>query len=229
MMKTGSLFDDPGPVRESREPLGAGAWVLRGFARNSAQALLEAVSAVAALAPFRHMETPGGFQMSVGMTNCGALGWLTDRRGYRYAAIDPDGGRRWPSMPDVFLDLAIRAAAEAGYRAFAPDACLINRYEPGARLSLHQDRNEQDFGSPIVSASLGLPATFQFGGARRSDRCARVLLQHGDVVVWGGLSRLNYHGVLPLKSGHHPLSGRARINLTFRRAASPTSTDNDSE
>jgi len=156
--------------------------------------------------------------MSVAMTSCGAAGWVTDRSGYRYDAFDPDTGRRWPPMPAAFLDLASSAATDAGFAAFEPDSCLINRYEPGARLSLHQDRNERDLGAPIVSVSLGLPAVFLFGAARRTDRPRRVPLESGDVAVWGGPSRLAFHGVAPLADGHHPLTGRHRINLTFRRA-----------
>jgi alkylated DNA repair protein (DNA oxidative demethylase) len=169
-------------------------------------------------APFRHMLTPNGRRMSVAMTNCGAVGWVSDRAGYRYDACDPESGRPWPPMPDVFGQLALQAAERAGFGAFAPDACLINRYEPGARLSLHQDRDERDFAAPIVSVSLGLPAVFLFGGLRRADTPRRVPLVHGDVVVWGGPSRLRYHGVLPLEDGHHPLMGGYRINLTFRKA-----------
>src|SRR3989441_52300 len=173
----------------------------------------------AEVAPFRHMVTPGGYRMSVAMTNCGAAGWVTDRTGYRYDSHDPQTGRPWPAMPDVFADLAAQAAARAGFDGFAPDACLINRYEPGARLSLHQDKNERDFSAPIVSVSLGLPAVFLLGGLRRADTPGRVPLVHGDVVVWGGPARLRYHGVLPLEAGHHLLMGGHRINLTFRRAA----------
>jgi alkylated DNA repair protein (DNA oxidative demethylase) len=153
------------------------------------------------------------------MTNCGALGWVTDRAGYRYDARDPERGRPWPEMPDVFSDLAARAAERAGFHEFAPDACLINRYVPGAQLSLHQDKNEQDFEAPIVSVSLGLPAVFLFGGFDRADRPRRLPLSHGDVVVWGGPARLRYHGVLPLEEGYHPLLGAYRINLTLRKAA----------
>jgi alkylated DNA repair protein (DNA oxidative demethylase) len=152
------------------------------------------------------------------MTNCGALGWISDRAGYRYAACDPQGGRPWPAMPDSFLELATSAAARAGFPGFVPDACLVNRYQPGARLSLHQDRDERDFSAPIVSVSLGLPAVFLFGGERRADRPLRVTLAHGDVVVWGGPSRLRFHGVLPLEDGRHRLVGRQRINLTLRHA-----------
>lgn len=156
--------------------------------------------------------------MSVGMTNCGSLGWVTDRRGYRYEAEDPLSGQPWPAMPPVFRELAEQAAHQAGYPEFRPDACLINRYEPKAKMSLHQDKDEADFAQPIVSVSLGLPATFQFGGMHRSDPVAKIQLNHGDVVVWGGVDRLRYHGILPLKSGEHPRLGAVRVNLTFRRA-----------
>lgn len=156
--------------------------------------------------------------MSVAMTNCGALGWVTDRTGYRYDGIDPESGKRWPPMPTAFLKLATSAAATAGFPNFLPDACLINRYEPGAKLSLHQDKNERDFNAPIVSVSLGIPAIFLFGGMERSDKTRRVQVTHGDVVVWGGPARLRYHGVLPLKDSHHPLLGQFRVNITFRKA-----------
>lgn len=198
--------------------LAPGAMLLSGFARPLEDGLVTALQRLAELAPFRHMSTPGGHRMSVAMTNCGALGWVTDRGGYRYDTRDPESGRRWPEMPVVFGDLAARAAARAGFDGFAPDACLINRYAPGARLSLHQDKNEQDFDAPIVSVSLGLPAVFLFGGLNRADRPRRLPLSHGDVVVWGGPARLRYHGVLPLEEGHHPLMGNQRINLTFRKA-----------
>lgn len=169
-------------------------------------------------APLRHMVTPGGLRMSVAMSNCGALGWVSDRRGYRYDPVDPDSGRAWPAMPPSFSSLAGAAAERAGFPGFVADACLVNRYEPRARLSLHQDRDERDFSQPIVSVSLGLPAVFLFGGSRRDDPPARVPLAHGDVVVWGGPSRLRYHGVLALKAGCHALTGACRLNLTFRRA-----------
>jgi len=192
--------------------------VSRGFALASEAVLLQALDAITAQAPFRHLVTPGGLRMSVAMTNAGSLGWVSDRRGYRYDPIDPDSGRPWPPMPAVFLQLADAAAAHAGFTGFVPDACLLNRYEAGARLSLHQDRDERDLGQPIVSVSLGIPAVFLFGGLQRADRPQRVPLAHGDVVVWGGPARLRYHGVLPLKPHHHPLLGETRINLTFRRA-----------
>jgi alkylated DNA repair protein (DNA oxidative demethylase) len=202
-----------------KQPLGPGALLLRGFATPDEAALLADLQDVIARAPLRHMVTPGGYRMSVAMTNCGALGWLTDRTGYRYDAIDPQSGKPWPRMPASFLRLAADAAAHAGFDRFVPDACLVNRYEPGARLSLHQDRNERDLRAPIVSVSLGTPAVFLFGGAKRADKAARVLLEHGDVVVWGGAARLRYHGVLPLKEGHHSLLGRQRVNLTLRKAS----------
>jgi alkylated DNA repair protein (DNA oxidative demethylase) len=205
----------PGP---SREALGQCAFLLRGFALPYVDALLPALTAVLQQAPFRHMVTPGGFRMSVGLSSCGALGWTSDRRGYRYTGMDPESGLPWPAMPEIFLQLAQAAAAEAGFADFAPDACLINRYEPGARLSLHQDRNERDLTAPVVSVSLGIPAMFQFGGHERSDPRQRVALFHGDVVVWGGEDRLRYHAVLPLKPAHHPATGAIRINITFRKA-----------
>ena len=203
---------------ETRQTLREGAVLLRGQALAVDTTLLAAIEAIAAQAPFRRMVTPGGFEMSVAMTNCGGAGWVTDRTGYRYDPRDPQSGAPWPAMPEVFLSLARDAAADAGFAGFAPDACLINCYEPGARLSLHQDKDEQDYRHPVVSVSLGLPATFQFGGPKRSDRPRKVVLQHGDIVVWGGPARLVFHGVLALKDGEHPLTGRRRFNLTFRKA-----------
>jgi DNA oxidative demethylase len=201
------------------EPLAQGATLLRGFASADMMALMKALEHVLVAAPFRHMVTPGGFRMSVAMSNCGRVGWVTDRTGYRYDPIDPTTGHPWPPIPPSFMRLATRAAAADGFDDFEPDVCLINRYEPGAKLTLHQDRNERDFAAPIVSVSLGVPAIFLFGGARRSDRPRRrVRLEHGDVVVWGGLSRLAFHGIAPLTEGDHPLTGRCRINLTFRKA-----------
>jgi len=191
---------------------------LPGFASPQEAVLIEAVQDITAVAPFRRMETPGGKMMSVAMTNCGAAGWVSDAAGYRYDALDPATGQHWPPMPQAFSDLATAAADRAGFGGFTPDACLINRYEPGSRLSLHQDRNERDMRSPIVSVSLGLPAVFLFGGIRRAERPRRVPLVHGDVVVWGGPARLFYHGVLALKDGEHRAFGRCRVNLTFRRA-----------
>jgi alkylated DNA repair protein (DNA oxidative demethylase) len=193
--------------------------VLRGFALPHAQALVDDTGMIAMAAPFRHMKTPGGLTMSVAMTNCGPLGWVTDSHGYRYATHDPVTGALWPEMPDSWRALASQAAARAGFAGFDPDACLINRYVPGARMALHQDRDERDMQQPIVSVSLGLPVMFQFGGMQRSHPARRVPLLHGDVVVWGGAARLRYHGVLTLKTGEHSLTGETRINLTFRKAA----------
>lgn len=203
---------------ESAVSLGQGGVVLRGFVRGEASALIAAVDEVAAAAPFRNMITPGGFRMSVAMTNCGNAGWITDRKGYRYTPVDPMTGHPWPPIPALFLRLAAAAADAAGYPGFEPDACLMNMYEAGTRLSLHRDENERDFTAPIVSVSLGLPAIFLFGGHQRSDRAQRVGLESGDVVVWGGPLRLAYHGVAPLAEGEHPLTGRRRINLTLRKA-----------
>jgi alkylated DNA repair protein (DNA oxidative demethylase) len=206
------------PPEECRQELSPGAWLLRGFARESATELLSAIKVITAAAPFRHLITPGGFRMSVAMTNCGNLGWVSDRQGYRYETHDPISHKPWPAMPSLFFELAQSAAASAGYPEFEPNVCLINRYEPGARLTLHQDKDERDFGAPIVSLSLGLPAVFQFGGNARNDPHQRIHLLHGDVVVWGGAARLFYHGIPPLKPGHHETVGSARLNLTFRRA-----------
>ena len=209
------LFADTPPWQEQLAP---GAIILRRYARERAPALLQAITDIAHRSPFRQMVTPGGYTMSVAMTNCGELGWTTNARGYLYASDDPLTGKRWPQMPPLFRELASEAAAAGGYAHFTPDACLINRYQPGTKLSLHQDKDERDLRAPIVSVSLGLPAIFQFGGLRRSDPLQRVLLEHGDVVVWGGESRLFYHGIQPLKEGIHPETGACRYNLTFRLA-----------
>jgi alkylated DNA repair protein (DNA oxidative demethylase) len=213
---TGDLFASTVSLRN--EPLAEGAMVLRSFSLDRESALINAFEVVAAASPFRHLVTPGGHTMSVAMTNCGAAGWVSDRRGYRYDTHDPLTGKPWPPMPAVFLDVAVRAASEADFDGFAPNVCLINLYEPGSRLTLHQDKDELDYGQPIVSVSLGLPAKFLFGGLKRTDKPLRTMLEHGDVVVWGGPSRLAYHGVDTLKDGNHPLLGRRRINLTFRSA-----------
>jgi len=215
---SGDVFSETLVAGGGAEPLAEGATILRGFAEPSARALVDVIAKITAASPFRNMVTPGGYTMSVAMTNCGRLGWVTDRRGYRYDPLDPLSGEPWPALPPIYRDLATRAADAAGYAGFEPDACLVNRYEPGTRLSLHQDRNERDFTAPIVSVSLGLPAVFLFGGARRQDRASRVRLESGDVVVWGGPTRLTFHGVAPLADGEHPLTGRHRINLTFRKA-----------
>lgn len=203
---------------QDRLVIGDGAMLLNGFALAEADALIAHIADIVAQAPFRHLETPGGRRMSVATTSCGALGWTSSPRGYRYAAHDPETGISWPAMPAAFTDLAARAAAKAGYGDFRPDACLVNRYAPGTRLTLHQDRNEIDMAAPIVSVSLGLPATFLWGGAMRSDRPRRIALHHGDVMVWGGPARLSFHGVDTLQGGMHPATGAYRYNLTFRRA-----------
>jgi alkylated DNA repair protein (DNA oxidative demethylase) len=212
------LFETLERCAPNREKMAPGALLLRGKALPFENEILTALQAITKQAPFRHMTTPGGFVMSVAMTNCGAAGWVTDRTGYRYGRFDPENGLPWPPLPESFLTLAVAAAEEAGYPRFVPDACLINRYEPGARLSLHQDKNEHDLANPIVSVSLGLPATFQFGGLKRTDPVRLYALRHGDVAVWGGPSRLVYHGVQILKNGMHEKLGRMRLNLTFRRA-----------
>jgi len=214
---TGDLFDTVAEAQPSREDIADGAVLLRGFVRPIESELIDAARAIVAQSPFRRMTTPGGHLMSVAMTNCGERGWITDHTGYRYDPVDPRTGAPWPAMPPVLRDLARRAAEQGGFTGFAPDACLVNRYEPGTRLSLHQDKDELDYSAPIVSVSLGLPATFLFGGLARSDKPRRFRLVHGDVVVWGGPSRLAYHGVAPLADGEHALLGRKRINLTFRR------------
>jgi alkylated DNA repair protein (DNA oxidative demethylase) len=218
MNPTAPLFGTDFDPQPPEQRLCEGAMLLRGFALAHESAIQHALNSVIRAAPWRHMLTPGGLRMSVAMSNCGRLGWISDRRGYRYSPDDPQSGKAWPTMPRVFAQLARDAATKAGFQDFAPDACLINRYDPGAKLSLHQDRDERDFAQPIVSVSLGLPAVFLFGGLRRNDRPMRVPLAHGDVVVWGGPSRMRHHGVLPLKDGIHPLLGACRINLTFRKA-----------
>ncbi|WP_353187838.1 DNA oxidative demethylase AlkB [Pseudomonas sp.] len=216
---TFDLFADNEPVQQPRaEQIGEQSWVLRGFALPQVEQLLTGLDAILAAAPLRHMVTPGGFSMSVGTSSCGQLGWITDRSGYRYSSVDPLSGLPWPSMPAVFADLAHEAAELAGFTDFQADSCLINQYVPGAKMSLHQDKDEKGYAAPIVSLSLGLPAMFLFGGFERSDKTQRIPLLHGDMVVWGGVDRLRYHGVLPIKPGHHPLLGERRINITFRVA-----------
>jgi len=218
---TFDLFADHEPVQQARaEQIGEQSWVLRGFALSQIDRLLSELDTVLAAAPLRHMVTPGGFSMSVGTSSCGRLGWVTDRRGYRYSNVDPLSGLPWPALPAVFADLARAAAEQAGFADFAADSCLINQYVPGAKMSLHQDKDEKAYAAPIVSLSLGLPAMFLFGGFERSDKCQRIPLLHGDMVIWGGVDRLRFHGVLPIKPGYHPRLGERRINLTFRVAGS---------
>jgi alkylated DNA repair protein (DNA oxidative demethylase) len=217
MTETLNLFADADQDRTWCEELCPGARVLRRFALPYTNEIHSALCDIVSQAPYRQMTTPGGFRMSVAMTNCGSYGWVTDRSGYRYDGLDPESGKHWPAMPPVFLELAQHAAAQANFLRFEPDACLINCYEPDARLSLHQDKNERDFAQPIVSVSLGVAATFLFGSLQRTDKPLRIALAHGDVVVWGGPARLRYHGVLPLKADAHSFAGARRINLTFRR------------
>lgn len=208
------LFGDEEPWAE---PLAEGAVVLRRRAREQAGAILAQVQQIAARNPFVHRFTPGGQRMSAAMTHCGDFGWASESRGYGYAEPRSDAGR-CPPMPAPFRELAVSCAREAGFSGFNPDFCLVNRYEPGAKMGLHQDKDERDLRQPIVSVSLGLPAVFLFGGFERTDATQRLLLEHGDVVVWGGPSRLRFHGILPLKPGSHPDAGAFRYNLTFRRA-----------
>jgi DNA oxidative demethylase len=211
------LFDAVADSQPAQEAIAYGAVLLRRSFTAEEPDVIAALRVIVKQAPFRHLVTPGGHTMSVAMTNCGGVGWVSDPRGYRYDSVDPDSGAPWPAMPSSFRDLAARAAVQAGFAAFVPDACLINRYKPGARLSLHQDKDELDLGAPIVSVSLGLPATFLFGGLSRNDKVSRYRLTHGDIVVWGGPARLAYHGVAPLAEGEHPVMGGQRINLTFRK------------
>lgn len=211
------LFDGLAAGHPAQEIMADGAVLLRGFLGAREAEVLAALRLIVKQAPFRHLVTPGGHTMSVAMTNCGSRGWVSDRSGYRYDPIDPDRGQPWPAMPAVLQDLAAHAAEAGGFAGFAPDACLINRYTPGAKLSLHQDKDERDLDAPIVSVSLGLPAIFMFGGRLRTDKTARYRLTHGDIVVWGGAARLAYHGVAPLADGEHPVMGRQRLNLTFRK------------
>jgi alkylated DNA repair protein (DNA oxidative demethylase) len=213
-MSTLELF--AGASRDEGVLLGPGIALLRGFADTSR--LMPLVENVASMSPFRHLVTPGGQTMSVAMTNCGTVGWVSDRSGYRYSSQDPLTGRRWPPMPPEFHELALTAAARGGFPDFVPDACLVNRYSPGSRLTAHRDADEQNFAQPIVSVSLGLPAGFAFYGLTRGGKGRSVALEDGDVLVWGGPSRLVYHAVRPVKPGNHPLTGGYRYNLTFRHA-----------
>lgn len=216
---TADLFaDDALQQPAGRELIGEQSYVLRGYALPWVERLLPELRRVLTQSPFRQMVTPSGFTMSAALSSCGDLGWTTDSSGYRYTPLDPRSRQPWPRMPDVLRELAVLAAAEAGFLDFAPDACLINRYVPGAKMSLHQDKNERRYSEPVVSLSLGLPAIFLFGGHARSDKTRKVSLLHGDVVVWGGVDRLRFHGVMPIKDGVHPVMGPQRINLTFRAA-----------
>jgi alkylated DNA repair protein (DNA oxidative demethylase) len=215
---TFDLFADDQPKITGNEQIGPQSFVLRGFALPLIETLLPALRKVVRQAPFRHLVTPGGFTMSAAMTCCGSVGWTSSRQGYRYSPLDPQTGRPWPRIPEDLMALARSAAEAAGFPGFIADACLINRYVPGAKMSLHQDKDEADHHWPVVSISLGIAAIFEFGGFERSDKPRRVSLFHGDVVVWGGVDRLRFHGVQPIKQASHPLLGEQRINLTLRKA-----------
>lgn len=212
------LFSDPPAQAPASHQLGPQSWLFRARLRDEAHDWLNAVTALTAQAPFRRMTVPGGKLMSVGLSNCGAYGWVSDLRGYRYEAINPENQTPWPAMPESWQQRAAEWAREAGFDGFEPDACLINEYQLGAKMGLHQDKDERDFSQPIVSVSLGMSAVFQFGGLRRTDPIQKVVLAHGDVVVWGGVDRLRYHGIATVRGAPHPLTGERRINLTFRRA-----------
>lgn len=212
------LFADEAPQPSATDRIGPQSFVFRGLALPLIDRLLPALEAVLTRAPFRNMVTPGGYTMSVALSSCGQFGWTTDRNGYQYSSIDPQTGQAWPEMPQVFMELARSAAEAAGFADFVPDACLINRYVPGAKLALHQDKDERGYQWPVVSVSLGIPAMFLFGGHARSDATQKVPLFHGDVVVWGGEDRLRYHGVMPIRQAEHPQLGEQRINFTFRKA-----------
>ena len=205
------LFPDASAVEFAPD-----AVLFRAAVEPIAHELLREIGRVVDVSPLRTVMTPIGKPMSVEMTNCGRVGWVSDRKGYRYETHDPLTGKPWPIMPNPFADLAATMAARAGYDSFAPDACLINRYSAGSKMGLHQDRDEEDFSQPIVSVSLGLPIRFNFGGERRTDRTTKVNLRHGDVVVFGGVARLAFHGVGTLRRGTHELTGVYRYNLTFR-------------
>ena len=201
---------------EGTERLGEGIVLWRAAIDEARYAAT--IARLALEAPFRHMLTPGGRQMSVAITNCGSMGWVSDTHGYRYSATDPDSSMPWPAIPPDWLHDASHAAFRCGFSGFTPDACLINRYEIGNRMGSHQDRNEVDFTQPVVSMSIGLPAEFTFHGASRAGTAGRVDLHSGDILVWGGPARLYFHSVRPIRAGVHPLCGALRYNLTFRRA-----------
>lgn len=215
MQNSLDLFAPP-----AAEPIAIGpdAWLLKGFANSQAEALLQLINQIEQQAAFRNQVTPGGHTMASQQTSCGSYGWITDRRGYRYSTEDPLTAQPWPNMPALFHELATQAATSVGFEHFDPQSCLINRYQTGAGMGLHQDKDEQDLTAPIVSVTLGAPITFLFGGPQRSDKPSRWLLEHGDVVVWGGISRLYFHGVAQLgKRASHSVTGAVRYNLTFRR------------
>ena len=212
------LFDDlPLATEDLHTAIGPGAVLMRGLGRAGDVQILQAVESIIAQAPLRQPHTPGGYTMSIQTTRCGSVGWLSEPGGYRYSTINPRTGQPWPAVPECLMDFAVDAATQAGYPDFVPDSCMINQYLPGNKLGLHQDRDERDLRAPVVSLSLGLPAIFLFGGLQRTGKTQRYRLAHGDVVVWGGPSRLAFHGILPLAHGDHALVGQRRLNVTFRR------------
>lgn len=215
--QTIDLFAEMKEINPKRVELGEEAMILRGYASDIAVDLFNDINAIISESPLRKMQTPNGYTMSVQTTSCGSFGWVSDAKGYRYERNDPLTRQPWPAMPSSFIKLANQAASEAGFNNFVPDCCLINHYQAGTKLSLHKDKDERDFTAPIVSVSLGLPAIFLFGGLNRSDPTQRYKLEHGDIAVWGGKSRLVYHGIQPLIDGNHPLTGHSRINITFRK------------
>lgn len=213
------MFEQDGVNAGQSEVYGQDVHILRGLALPYVDDIMRAlINQIKPQSPLRHMTTPGGYSMSVAMTNCGQRGWETSRSGYQYTAIDPLTNQPWPDMPATFMTLAQVAANKAGFVNFRPDSCLINEYQAGSKMSLHQDKDEADLAAPIVSVSLGLSARFLLGGFTRQDKAVRIALHHGDVMVWGRSDRLRFHGILPIKAALHSVTGDCRINLTFRKA-----------
>ena len=212
------LFQDQPPDLPERQALGPESWLLRHTLQTTACHLMADIHTLTATHPFQHMVTRGGHTMSVATSSYGSYGWVSDaQKGYRYASSNIETGQPWPPIPAHWLALATALAEKAGFNGFHPDSALINRYAVGARMGLHQDRDEATLAWPIVSLSLGLPARFMFGGKQRQAPVKDFTLLHGDVVVWGGADRLRFHGIRPLKAGHHSLTGPYRYNITFRR------------
>jgi len=199
----------------THEEIFPGAVLMRSLALPQDNEFFTAAEAIIAARPLHHTTTPSGLPMGVMVTDCG------DSRAFanRWDTANPERMRLWPPMPPLLRDFAIRCAVRSGFPQFRPDACHINRYQAGTKLGLHQDRHECDWTQPIVSLSFGLECIFLLGGLQRTDKPRRILLEHGDVIVWGGPSRMRFHGVQPLKPGHHPLTGPYRYNLTFRKIA----------
>ncbi|THJ30850.1 DNA oxidative demethylase AlkB [Lampropedia aestuarii] len=210
------LFADS--PEEQRVALGPQAVVLRQKASPLAAELVARIEDVLQHSPLYQMATPGGKPLSVRTTSCGTHGWSSDPTGYSYVRHHPLTDQAWPEIPAAWSALATEAAQEAGFAQFAPDTCLINQYGLDSKMALHQDRSEQDLRQPVVSISLGMSALFLWGGMQRSDKPAHVLLHHGDMVVWGGVDRLRFHGIKHLTGAPHPQLGAMRYNLTLRRA-----------